>query len=61
MSEIEERKAKHIEVCLKEKVETGSTFLEKMELIPKALPEIAMKDIDPMGFAYSDLGVTEEG
>jgi len=44
--EIEERKSKHIEVCLNQNVETGSTFFEHMRLIPKALPEIGMKDVD---------------
>jgi len=43
---LEERKEKHIEMCLNEDVETGSNLFEFMELIPKALPEIGIKDID---------------
>jgi isopentenyl-diphosphate delta-isomerase len=45
---IEERKADHIEICLKEDVQAlkASTGFEDVSLVHKALPEIELKKID---------------
>jgi len=44
--ETEKRKIDHIEVCLKEDVERGSTWLEDVILLHRALPELDFNKID---------------
>lgn len=48
MNETEERKNDHLEICLKENVQTRhvTTGFEELHLVHKALPEINRKEID---------------
>ncbi|MCL2032455.1 MAG: type 2 isopentenyl-diphosphate Delta-isomerase [Methanomassiliicoccaceae archaeon] len=46
MAPIEERKADHIEICLKERVEPGYCYWDDVRLIHNALPEVNADEID---------------
>lgn len=46
MEEIRERKADHIEICMKERIAPEHCFWNDIKLIHNALPEIGMDDID---------------
>jgi len=46
MPPIKERKADHIEICLKERVEPGYCYWDDVKLIHNALPEVNADDID---------------
>jgi isopentenyl-diphosphate delta-isomerase len=46
MTPIKERKADHIEICLKERVEPGYCYWDDIRLIHNALPEVNADEID---------------
>ncbi|MDR0309533.1 MAG: type 2 isopentenyl-diphosphate Delta-isomerase, partial [Candidatus Methanoplasma sp.] len=46
MIPIKERKADHIEICLKERVEPGHCYWDDVRLIHNALPEVNADEID---------------
>jgi isopentenyl-diphosphate delta-isomerase len=46
MAPIKERKADHIEICLKERVEPGYCYWDDVRLIHNALPEVNADEID---------------
>jgi isopentenyl-diphosphate delta-isomerase len=48
MSEISRRKASHLELCIREDVEShGSTLLDEVHLFHDALPELSCSEVDP--------------
>lgn len=46
MSQIRERKADHINVCMNERIAPGHCYWDDVRLVHNALPEIGMDDID---------------
>ncbi len=46
MTQIKERKADHINICLNEKIEPGYNYWNDVKLIHNALPEIDIDDVD---------------
>jgi len=48
MSEISRRKASHLELCIREDVEShGRTLLDEVYLFHEALPELSCSEVDP--------------
>ena len=46
MSQIRERKADHIDICMNERIAPGHCYWDDVRLVHNALPEIGMDDID---------------
>ncbi len=46
MTKTEERKNDHLNICVNENVETGSTWLEHVKLVHYSLPEINFNEVD---------------